>query len=151
MKSELKHDEFCANVNANGEMSISGFAPFNMIVRIDCQTGICGEGWSEWKFIPKGIDIDVWAGELAVAHAESYGHGCDPEEDEETGYSEDNISCEVYWYNPSISCDYINGGNPNSEILEWLSDEGLLSLGYLDEITELLHIRDESDITAFFS
>lgn len=155
IKSNLIHAAMTCQPEPNGEIIIGGITPFNMIVRSECETGICGEGWSEWHFVPANTDLDSWGHEIARLNAATYGHGEDEEEDEEQGYSEENISCTIYWYNPAISDGYINGGSPNGEILEWLLQEGLMTLegrvNYYGNVEELFHIRDEWDVAALLN
>lgn len=149
MISKLNHPGLECNETDNGEIEINGVCPFDMIVRLEYETGIVGEGWSEWRLFHAGTDIDNMGWELAKEHAESYGHYEDVEDEDDFDIAD--CCASVYWYNPEISDAYINGGSPNGSIFNTL-----INMGYITEkgevvakgIENILHIRNKDDLDA---
>lgn len=147
MVSKLNHPGLNCQETDNGEIELSGVAPFDMIVRLDYETGIMGEQWCEWRLLHAGTNIDSWAWDYAKDHAESFGHYEGEEDDDDFDIA--NCGASVYWYNPEISEAYINGGSPNGSIFNTL-----INMGYVTEkgevvakgIENILHIRNEDDL-----
>lgn len=150
MVSKIEHEGLACDVMPNGEIGLSGIAPFDMIVRLDYETGIIGEQWSEWRLLHAGTNIDDWSWEYAKDHAESYGHYEGEEDDDDFDIA--NCSATVYWYNPDLSESHINGGSPNGEICQMLKQmEVITDTGYTPEIFELLHLPDEKTLQEFLN
>ena len=148
MVSKIEHEGLTCHVMSNGEIELSGIAPFDMIVRLDYETGIIGEQWCEWRLLHGGTNIDDWSWDHAKDHAESYGHYEDEEDDDDFDIA--NCSASVYWYNPDLSESHINGGSPNGEICQMLKQmEVITDTGYTPEIFELLHLPDEKALQEF--
>lgn len=148
MVTKISHLGLTCNESATGEIELSGIAPFDMIVRLDYCTGICGEEWSEFRYLHSGTNIDDWAFDYAKDHAESYGHYED--EEDEDGFDIANLSVSVYWYNPDISYAHINGGSPNGEIYDMLKNMEVISDdSYSEDIFQFLHISHQSILDRF--
>lgn len=150
MVSKIEHEGLTCHVMSNGEIELSGIAPFDMIVRLDYETGIIGEQWCEWRLLHAGTNIDDWSWDHAKDHAESYGHYEDEEDDDDFDIA--NCCASVYWYNPDLSESHINGGSPNGEICQMLKQmEVITDKGYTPEIFELLHLPDEKTLQEFLN
>lgn len=150
MVSKIEHEGLECDVMPNGEIGLSGIAPFDMIVRLDYETGIIGEQWCEWRLLHAGTNIEDWSWDYAKDHAESYGHYEGEEDDDDFDIA--NCCASVYWYNPDLSESHINGGSPNGEICQMLKQmEVITDTGHTPEIFELLHLPDEKTLQEFLN
>lgn len=130
---------------------------------IDVGTGYSGEGWTSLAVLHSGTFSDDLGWEHAVSNAQSYGYeSCDCGEEGCDFCSEDrntmeNVYGTFYKYWPSKSGGYVNGGDPQSEVIEAcikyegiriadLNKEAVLYVGQLAKLLYMPESTREEDL-----
>lgn len=143
----------------DGERSLT-----EIIAIVKCETGTCGESWTDEHLIYANTDIDQFAHDCAMENASSFGSDgyyvcpeCGDHLDEE--HCEDcNVSCSyeenssvcgtVFQYQLSKSGTYVNGGDPIITIMKWIIENGGVGLNnnkaliYASRLKQLVYIPD---------
>lgn len=108
----------------NKGLAIEGKFNHPIIGIVECETGICAERWTQFILIPADTLIEDVAEMEAEQNAQSFGYeDCECEEEDcdscANGLgSMQDVSGTVYKYWPSKSGDYVNGGDPQHEVIE---------------------------------
>lgn len=144
-----------------GERSLT-----EIIAIVKCETGTCGESWTDEHLIYANTDIDQFAHDCAMENASSFGSDgyyvcpeCGDHLDEE--HCEDcNVSCSyeenssvcgtVFQYQLSKSGTYVNGGDPINTVMKLIIKHGGAeiignkALLYANRLKQLVYIPDNS-------
>ncbi|QXV85225.1 hypothetical protein bas27_0186 [Escherichia phage TrudiGerster] len=125
-------------------LPVSGKANHDMIVISDCNTGYCGENWTEEHFIPAGCDLDAFAQELAYDNASRF----ENDEDFESGIEDNSIEGSLYKYQLTQSGIYVNGGDPIGTVTRWIVKHGGVAINdnkallYANRLKQLVYIPE---------
>lgn len=143
----------------DGERSLT-----EIIAIVKCETGTCGESWTDEHLIYADTDIDQFAHDCAMENASSFGSEgyyvcpeCGDRLDDEhcedcntsCGYEENSDVCgTVFQYQLSRSGIYVNGGDPIATVTKWIIQHGGVSLNgnkallYASRLKQLVYIPD---------
>lgn len=151
---------------ANYGMAIeSSIAPHDMIILLDCQTGYCGEDWTEHYFIPAGINLDEFSHEEALENAQRFGSDgsyecpeCGAEFNDESECPDcvvemhwqenGNVEGIIYHYQLSKSGHSVNGGDPVSDVVNLIIKHGGVTINddkaliYTSRLKQLVYIPE---------
>lgn len=139
-------------------LELEGIFDHAVIGIVDCHTGIPAEGWTHLHVVPAGYSVEDEAHQAAVCNAESFGYedcSCGDEDCEVCSNdrgSMENVCGIFYKYWPSESGSFVNGGDPQGEVIGvCIQNEGIvinetaqIITLRLSKLVQLLHMPEET-------
>ncbi len=139
-------------------LELEGTFDHAVIGIVDCHTEIPAEGWTHLHVVPAGYAVDNEAHNEAIGNAESFGYeDCECGDEDCEACSNDRGSMEnvcgiFYKYWPSESGIFVNGGDPQTDIINACMDndaivvdsDSLIIELYLSKLVQLLHMPEET-------